>query len=515
MTLNRHYLILTAILFAATVAAAQKQINTISTSNSSAPPITYSNIKGAGMKTAYGILSSNWDSIASNYTVNFNASPNNITSITQFTVAGLPNTFISWPVNSFIKLRRNGNAYVNDARNHYNFWSAYSSAPIGGLLLGTFNLVAPEITSPENAFLSNNINSGYDNIFQNSINNLHAGNIERVDCILPVGLRPTVQSDVDNAGVVVFDRGTGDPFKVAAILSLDNNNNPLTYGPLVSITAAQFGPDLLPSNINYCIMVNDPLYGARSRPSTFANQNIRGVYMTLSDLGLAVNQAFYGYSVFGPDVATANPDWTTYPTNTNGNSMLDPVNVMTIFKDANSLLPIGLSFTLTKQNNKPLIKFPVYDIVNNQTVVIERSADGRNYAEVGGVAISQMGTYYFTDEKPLSGTSFYRLKLVEKTGGGDYSDVKTFRLNGESSLQVSPNPAKDLITISVPTSWQQKQITVALFDAAGALVQKKNFTTSTTELKFTLNKVNTGTYFLHIANLYNQESVVKQIIISK
>jgi hypothetical protein len=119
MTLNRHCIIPSALLFTATVSAAQKQINTISTTNSSSPPVTYTNIKGAGIKSAYGILSSNWDSIASNYTVNFNASPNNITSITQFTVAGLANTFISWPVNSFIKLRRNGNAYVNDARNHY------------------------------------------------------------------------------------------------------------------------------------------------------------------------------------------------------------------------------------------------------------------------------------------------------------------------------------------------------------------------------------------------------------
>jgi hypothetical protein len=284
---------------------------------------------------------------------------------------------------------------------------------------------------------------------------------------------------------------------------------------LVSITAAQFGPNLLPSNINYCIMVNDPLYGVKSRPSTFANQNIRGVFMSLSDLGLTVNQRFYGYSVFGPDVITANPDWTTYPTNTEGNSMLDPVNVMTIFKDANSLLPIGLSFTLTKQNNKPFIKFPVYDIVNNQTVMIERSANGSDYEEIGGVAISQMGTYYYTDEKPLTGISFYRLKLVAKAGGGDYSDVKTFRLDGESNLQVSPNPAKDLITISVPANWQQKQIAVSLFDAAGALVQKMNFTAGSTEIKFTLNKVNTGTYFLHATNLYNQESVVKQIIVSK
>ena len=514
MIMKRNYLILLAFIFAGISASEQRPITTISTTSNTDVPVTYNNVKGAGLMQANRTMRSFWDSTSTNFTVNYNTGTNNVTSVTQLTVSRVPSVFISWPLNAFIRVRRNANVYVDDTRIHYNFWAKYSSEPYSGDVSGTFNFNAPEVVAPENSLLSNNVNSGYDNIFQNTDNNLHAGNIERVDFILPVGLKP-VAYDIANAGTVVFDRGVGDPFKIAAVLSLDNNKDPLTYGPLVSVNASQFGPNLETSSISYCIITHDPKYGNQSRPSAPDIQNLRGVFMTLGDLGIAANQRFYGFSIFGPDVATADPDWTTYPTNTDGGSMLDPVNVMTLFKETNSLLPIGLSFTLIKQNNKAFIKFPIYDIVNNQTVAIERSSNGRDYEEIGREPISHMGDYYYTDEQPLPGTSFYRLKLVEKTGKGGYSEIKTIRMDLESSLQVSPNPAKDLITISVPSSWQLKQITASLFDAAGALIQQKSFTATNTELKFSLNNVNTGTYFLHVTNIFNQESVVKQVIVSK
>ena len=512
--MKRNYILLATFFCVVVSASAQRPITTISTTNSTDAPVTYNNIKGAGLMQGYGYMRSSWDSTTTNFTVNYNTGTNNVTSVTQLSVNGLPSVFISWPLNAFIRVRRNANAYVNDTRIHYNFWAKYSSMPPPGAVSGTFNFNAPEVVAPENSLLSNNVNSGYDNIFQNSINNLHAGNIERVDFILPVGLKPVLY-DIANAGTVVFDRGVGDPFKIAAVLSLDNNKDPLTYGPLVSVTASQFGPNLDANSLSYCIITHDPKFGNQSRPSAPDVQNLRGVFMTLGDLGVAANQRFYGFSIFGPDVATADPDWTTYPTNTDGGSMLDPVNVMTLFKETNSLLPIGLSFTLTKQNNKAFIKFPVYDVVNNQNVAIERSSNGRDYEEIGREPISHMGDYYYTDEQPLQGTSFYRLKLVEKTGGSGYSEIKTIHMDSENSLQVSPNPAKDFIAISLPLNWQSKQITASLFDATGALVQQKNFNASKTEIIFSLTKVNTGTYFLRVTNVFNQESVVKQVIVSK
>src|SRR5690606_29273558 len=52
--------------------------------------------------------------------------------------------------------------------------------------------------------------------------------------------------------------------------------------------------------------------------------------------------------------------------------------------------------------------------LNNSHFEVERSADGRNFQQIGTVGghgtTSQVIAYEFTDNSPLSGKSFYRLK---------------------------------------------------------------------------------------------------------
>ena len=394
----------------------QTPILSMVTSNFNAPTVSYNNIKGAGIKYANGTFRSNWDSTGSNYVVNFNTSATaDIVRLTQFMVAGQASPAIRFPVNSIIRLRRKANIYVPDTSNHFNSWSTYSSVPADFAASGTFNFTAPEIFFPEDAFASNSINSGYDNIFQNTIENVHAGNIERLDFIIPGGLRTLIAADTAMAGVAIFDRGVGDALKIAAILSVDNTNTPLTYGPLIPITAANFGPGLRGSSFNYCIITHDPKY-KQTRPSAHDNQNIRGVYVSLGKLGINIGQRFYGYSLFGPDVVTANADWNTYPTNTSAVNQLDPVNVMGLFRGGTSILAVPLNFQVQKINNQAHFYFELFNNNSNEYVAIERSFNGRDFTEIQQVTIDSAGKYYHTDRLPVQGDIYYRLRLVEKDG---------------------------------------------------------------------------------------------------
>ena len=81
------------------------------------------------------------------------------------------------PTSSMVKIRRATNDQVGDDRNYFNFWAACSSIPASGATSGTFNFTAPEVLNHDEAFLSNNLTSGYDNIFQNTIASPHFGNI--------------------------------------------------------------------------------------------------------------------------------------------------------------------------------------------------------------------------------------------------------------------------------------------------------------------------------------------------
>jgi hypothetical protein len=506
--------ILVVLLFAAGISTyAQQKITSMVTSNSSAPMVTYNNVKGSGLRGNGNTLASNWDSTGSNFTVNFNATANSITSITQFTVANHPRPMITWPLNAQIKIRRLANAYVTDTRNYFNFWTVYSSIPAVNLLTGTFNIAGPEVTTPELALLSNNINSGYDNIFQNTINNLHANNIERIDFILPSGLKPTQQLDIDGAGAVVFDRGTGDNFNIAAILSLDGSNNPLTYGPMISVTASSFGNDLKATPSTYCIFTHDPKYPNSCRPSTAQTQNIRGVFTSLGDLGIALNQRFYGYSIFGADVAAATPDWTTYPIATNSGNQLDPVNVFTLFKDVNSILPVPMTLSLTEENNKPTLQYTISNDIVNEQVAIERSENGRDFIEITRQTVDKAGRFYFTDQQPVNGTAYYRVQLIEKTGITGYSETKSIRLE-EEKISVSPNPVTDNINLSLPSSWFNQEVSVVLYNTAAAKQYETSFVASTTLKRIPVKGIRPGNYLLRITNKKSGITQVKKILIN-
>jgi hypothetical protein len=426
-------------------------------------------------------------------------------------VAGQNSPTIKFPVNSIIRVRRKANTYVPDTSNHFNFWATYSSVPADFAASGTFNFTAPEIIFPEDAFASNSINSGYDNIFSNTIDNVHSGNIERVDFIIPAGLKTLVTSDTSMAGIAVFDRGVGDAFKIAAILSIDNNNNPLTYGPLITVAASNFGPGLRSTSFNYCIITHDPKYNNQTRPSAHDNQNICGVYVSLGKLGITVGQRFFGYSLFGPDVVSANPDWRTYPNNSTASSQLDPLNVMGIFRGGNAILSTPLNFHIEKRNNQPYLNFDIYNYNSNEYVSIERSFNGRDFTEVQRINIDSTGAYDYTDWQPLQGVIYYRLRLVEKDGSSGYSEVRKLQLSISQSVNIYPNPAKDLITIEIPEGWERDKVSASLIDISGKILHQEIYEKATLVNDFLLPGTSCGIYFLKIVNHSRNNLYIQQI----
>lgn len=492
----------------------QTPVSTIATSGSTAPVVTYSNLKAAGLRNTSGGLISYWDSTGSAFTVNFNApAAINTLSLTQMTVSGISSAVIKIPTSSMVRIRRSKNDQVGDDRNYFNFWAACSSIPTTGSTSGTFNFTAPEVLNPDEAFLSNNLTSGYDNIFQNTIASPHFGNIERIDFIIPSGLKPINDTDRIESGAVVFDRGSGDPFKIAAITAVNASNVPTAFGPLISIATVQFGPPLLAAGFDYGIMINDVNYYGQSRPSTNNNQNIKGVFISLRDLGIAVNQKFYGYAIFGDDVLAADPDWTTYPNNSNAGSQLDPVNMLGMFKSSKSVLSVPVNFEVAKHNNQSALNFTLYNKYVSDEVIIERSVDGINYTAIGTLPVAEARDYSYNDVAPAEGNNFYRLFFKEKKGSGGYSQVKMVQFPKTEYVKAYPVPATDVLNLVVPDNWKNKSIKVELWNQAGHLVQQNSLKVNATSFPLVLNKKQSGFYQLRIFNTYDQTSVIKNITI--
>ena len=493
-----------------TVGYCQSPITGISTSTANVATVTENPINGAGYSF------SNWVTAGTSFTVNYaSAASADITSITTVNTAAFSGMLIV-PVTAIAKVQRVANTAIPDNRNFITSWNKISSGPLAAATTGTFNCVAPKVASMEAALLTNNINSGYDNTFQNTTASPHYNNIERVDYIIPAGIKAL--TSVSEIGFTVFDRGVGDDFKIAAITSIDGSNNPTGYGSLVTVAAVNFSAaGLLGTAFDYTIFISDPNVAAgQHRPSTRNTQDIRGVFISFQNMGIAVNQKIYGYSLFGQDVVTPThtlTDPATFPTNTNFGSVLDLVNVMGVFKTNNVVLPVKLiSFTAGFENNAVKLNWATSFEENLLRFTIEKSSDGIQWNELTSVNSSNAPTgsqYQFTDREVYLNKYYYRIKLVHRDGSTEYSKTVIASTNKPGTTFVRYNNFSNSLLV-----YSGKKISqVKVLSVNGQLIQSKQLPNNITTSEIPLKKLLPGIYIVHVdltdGDKYNSKIIIQ------
>lgn len=133
------------------------------------------------------------------------------------------------------------------------------------------------------------------------------------------------------------------------------------------------------------------------------------------------------------------------------NSMI-PVNstryLTLVSLSSNTPLPVTLTaFTAAAKGSTVELKWATAAEQNNAYFAIERSANGSNWqqlATVPGAGNSSIPVNYsYTDEEPLNGISYYRLRQTDVDGTYKYSSTETVRLQIDAmELRLYPNPVK-------------------------------------------------------------------------
>ncbi|MFN8166569.1 MAG: T9SS type A sorting domain-containing protein [Bacteroidia bacterium] len=190
----------------------------------------------------------------------------------------------------------------------------------------------------------------------------------------------------------------------------------------------------------------------------------------------------------------------------------------------NIALPIKLTdFNAKLRQGVVKLNWSTSSETNNDHFTIERSADGEEFAEVGTVRGSGTTTvthnYSFTDDNPLSGVSYYRLKQTDYDGKFTYSDVKSITNNSkelsDSKLEiesVSPNPFTDHLTITF-NSKEKGEAQIVLLNSAGQELEKRsiemNEGSNTIELN-NLDNINRGICIMEIIS--GNTKVVRKVL---
>ncbi len=178
--------------------------------------------------------------------------------------------------------------------------------------------------------------------------------------------------------------------------------------------------------IEHLTITNNPMLSSCSIKST-CDFLYNGPYVGGSDVG----GAFGGATIYG---------------NVSGNYIIGPRcgSRHEVALACPQYLPIELThFQAQIQNKTALLTWQTATETHNEGFEVQRSKDGTTWEKIGwqdGQGDSQTPyDYTYTDENPLSGTSYYRLKQIDFDGAFSHSDV--VKVEYESNgISIYPNP---------------------------------------------------------------------------
>ena len=135
-----------------------------------------------------------------------------------------------------------------------------------------------------------------------------------------------------------------------------------------------------------------------------------------------------------------------------------------------AILPIELtSFDAAVEEDNVILTWQTASEVNNELFEIQRSLDEESWMPIGQVQglgnSSQLQDYHFTDQFPMAGTSYYRLKQQDINGEFTYSMVReVVVVSSFQHVSLYPNPTTGIFTVQGATD------EIQVFDQYGRLV---------------------------------------------
>jgi hypothetical protein len=237
-----------------------------------------------------------------------------------------------------------------------------------------------------------------------------------------------------------------------------------------------------------------------------ARDNFGGVMFGMDNFlyGLNINTRKF-YKI---DVTTGNINYiSTFPGS--GNMRAD----LGSCASASIVLPVKLSnFSATTVSCINTLSWKLEVAADVQSQTIMKSTDGKNFTEI--FTINNNSTQVFTDEKNNAANTYYRLKLTEKNGGINYSDIKLAHnnCNQVSKLKIMGNPVKNELVALYETS-NTNQKSIEILDVSG-----KRILNNGSLLTYSFGKINAnvesllnGIYFLKVTES-NGKIVVERFI---
>lgn len=162
---------------------------------------------------------------------------------------------------------------------------------------------------------------------------------------------------------------------------------------------------------------------------------------------------------------------------------------------------------------------------DNDYFDVERSLNGIEFTAVGrvygaGNSITQK-SYSYTDDYPLIGTAYYRLKQVDFNGEYDYSKTIAVYFEGtqvfdDNSVAIYPNPFKDGdLTLELKSIQGNTPVTIKVTSLTGNMVYLANLNApehhKVNLIPIAMDKLPQGIYFISISTI--NKTITKRLVV--
>ncbi len=170
-------------------------------------------------------------------------------------------------------------------------------------------------------------------------------------------------------------------------------------------------------------------------------------------------------------------------------------------------LPVTLLyFTARKQTaTSVLVEWKTSLEINSKSFDVERSNDAVRFAKIGTVAAAGNSStaiaYNFTDNNPVKGMNYYRLKQVDVDGKFVYSPARLVVFDGldASTVKYYPNPTSGILTIEIYAVNSNEKAVINITNAAGIVVnQYRVASISGNKIQIDFSRYAKGTYFIQV-----------------
>ena len=182
------------------------------------------------------------------------------------------------------------------------------------------------------------------------------------------------------------------------------------------------------------------------------------------------------------------------------------------FGSLNAINPLPvelLDFSVNPQEGWVEINWSTASETNNDFFSVERSSDGLNFEQLldvkGAGDSDKITNYQASDERPLFGLSYYRLKQTDFDGQFEYSPVVSVFMAGTDDLSVtlSPNPSPDRqFNLELLGVSESRQAIITLRDVAGGTFLEQEVMLAPDQKQIGLNPNTDLPPGIYIINVY-------------